>query len=37
MTLVKGYVLRDAAAPVTLMIDSTVPSTKAFKKEYSLQ
>ena len=37
MTLVKGYVLRDAAAPVTLMIDSTVPSTKAFKKEYPLQ
>ena len=37
MTLVEGYVLRDAAAPVTLMIDSTVPSTKAFKKEYPLQ
>ena len=37
MTLVKGYVLRDAAAPVTLMIDSTISSTKAFKKEYSLQ
>jgi len=37
MTLVEGYVLRDAAAPVTLMIDSTISSTKAFKKEYSLQ
>ena len=37
VTLVKGYVLRDAAAPVTLMIDSTIPSTKAFKKDYSLQ
>ena len=37
MTLVKGYVLRDATAPVTLMIDSTIPSTKAFKKDYSLQ
>ena len=37
VTLVEGYVLRDATAPVTLMIDSTISSTKAFKKDYSLQ
>ena len=37
MTLVEGYVLRDAAAPVSLKIDSTFGSKKAFEKEYPLQ
>ena len=37
MTVVSAFVLNDETAPVSLKIDSTFGSKKAFEKEYPLQ
>ena len=37
MTVVSAFVLSDETAPVSLKIDSTFGSKKAFEKEYPLQ